>query len=185
MRPEKLTFPDDGNLSRALRKIDTYVGIGEQAILVFLFAALVVLTAGSAILEKSINFRFHEKDDVIRACTFALAMIGTAFASHQMKHLALDLVSRKMSPRSRLLLSIFLGLFTIFIVILFIRSGLKNADIEGGMADEGKLLSNARLAWLIPIGGLLVLVHTVLHTLIDIDYAARHKLPPERARSAH
>lgn len=185
LRPDKPTFPDDSNLARTLRKVDVYIGLGEQAVLVFLLAALVALTAGSALLEKTINFRFHEKDDVIRACTFALAMIGAAFASHQAKHLALDLISRKLPGRARMFLRVFLGVFTLFILVLFIRSGLQNADIESGMADEGKLLSNARLAWLIPIGAFLMLVHTVLHTVIDVDYAARNKLPPERERSAH
>jgi hypothetical protein len=41
------------------------------------------------------------------------------------------------------------------------------------------------VAWIIPIGGFLMLAHLFLHTLIDIDYLVRGKTPPERARSGH
>ena len=50
---------------------------------------------------------------------------------------------------------------------------------------EEHLLSTHRLAYLIPIGGALVILHTIIHTLIDIDYLARGKTPPERQRSGH
>lgn len=185
LRPGKIEYPDDGDFARTVRKIDSYLGMIEQGVLMFLFAALVVLTAGSAILEKAVNYRFHEKDDVIRACTFALAMIGGAFASHQAKHLSLDLVTRKFSPRGRLLLRIGLGVFAAFILVLFVRAGLQNVEIEGRMAESGKLLSDARLAWLIPVGAALMLVHTILHAVIDVDYAVRRKLPPAQQVSGH
>ena len=50
---------------------------------------------------------------------------------------------------------------------------------------EDKLISRVRIAWLIPIGGALMMLHTVFHTIIDVDYIRRRKTPPERMRSGH
>lgn len=181
----KLAYPDDGPFSSKLRKFDSGVGTFEQGVLVFLMAALVLVTAAMAIADKAAEYRPHWKDDLIRSCTFGIAMFGGAFASHQAKHLAMDLISRRLAPRKRLFLRVFLGLFTCFIVYLFIRAGLQNAENEGNMAAEDKLISNARLAWFIPIGGGLMLLHTLVHAIIDVDYIVRHKTPPERMRSGH
>ncbi len=41
------------------------------------------------------------------------------------------------------------------------------------------------LAAMIPIGAGLIIFHTFLHMLIDIDYILRGKLPPEKAPTGH
>ena len=181
----RLVYPDDGNFSRNVRKIDDYIGKAEQVVLVAILAAIVLTGAGHALLEKFAHIRLPFKDDVIRGGTFAIAMIGGAFATHQAKHLSMDLLSRRFSPRNRLFLKIVLSLFVLFVLVLLIRSGLHNIDNEKQFRVEDKLVSRVRIAWLIPIGGALMMVHTILHTIIDFDYIARRKTPPERMRSGH
>jgi TRAP-type C4-dicarboxylate transport system permease small subunit len=181
----RLTYPDDGPFSAKVRKVDDLVGRVEQVVLVTILAAIVLTGAGHALLEKFAHIRIPFKDDVVRAGTFAIAMIGGAFASHQAKHLSMDLLSRRFSPRNRLFLKVVLGLFAVFVLILLIRSGLHNIENEKQFLQEDKLISRVKVAWLIPIGGALMILHTVLHTIIDIDYLARHKTPPERMRSGH
>jgi len=180
-----MTYPDDGPFSARVRKIDDYLGKTEQIVLVAILAAIVLTGAGHALLEKFAHIRIPFKDDVIRAGTFAIAMIGGAFATHQSKHLSMDLLSRRFSPRNRLFLKITLSLFAIFVLILLVRSGMHNIDNEKQFRAEDKLVSRVRIAYLIPIGGVLMLLHTFLHTLIDIDYIKRRKTPPERMRSGH
>jgi hypothetical protein len=80
---------------------------------------------------------------------------------------------------------VFLAVFVIFIVVLLIRSGFHNIANEKQFAAEDKLITRVRIAWLIPIGGFLIILHTVLHTIIDVDYILRKKTPPERMRSGH
>jgi len=80
---------------------------------------------------------------------------------------------------------VILGLFTIAIVIFLIRAGFHNVTNEKGFAAEDKLITRVRIAYLIPIGGILIIAHTLLHTIIDVDYIARRKTPPERMRSGH
>ena len=70
-------------------------------------------------------------------------------------------------------------------MVLLIRSGFHNIANEEQFAAEDKLLTRVRIAWLIPIGGAMIILHAVLHTIIDVEYIARRKTPPERMRSGH
>src|SRR5690606_7584729 len=122
--------------------------------------------------------------DVVRAGTFAIAMIAAAFASHQARHLSMDLISRKISPRARLELRIVLAMFTIFATALLFNSGL---HLRETVASEGgqHTIPPGVIALMIPVGCGLIIFHTLLQLLIDVDYRRRGKLPPEKAPSAH
>lgn len=180
-----MTYPDDGPLAEKVRKLDNMIGVGEQIVLVTILIAVVLTAASHALLDRFFHVHIPFKDDVIRAGTFAIAMFAGAFASHQAKHLSMDLISRRLSPRARLFLKVLLSLFVIFMVVLLIRSGFHNISNEEQFAAEDKLISRVRIAWLIPIGGFLIILHTVLHTIIDVDYILRRKTPPEKMRSGH
>lgn len=182
MKAEPITYPDDGPVSAKIRRLDNAVGRGEQIALVALLVTIVVVAAGSALLDKIATYRVEFKDDVIHGGTFALAMIGASYATQQARNLSMDLLSRRFSPRARLFLKVLLGLFTIFIVAIVIRAGFHTIDIQ---EESDALISAKRIAWTIPIGGGLIILHSVLHILIDVDYIARRKLPPERMRSGH
>ncbi len=180
-----LTYPDDGSISSKVRQIDKYLGVIEQIVLVSILAIVVVIAASHAILDRLAHYQISFKDDVIRGGTFAIAMLGGAFATHQGRHLAMDLISRRMSARARLFLKVALALFTMVIVVLLVRAGFHTIAVEETVPHEDKLITPIRIAWLIPIGGVLIIIHTVLHTIIDIDYIVRRKTPPERMRSGH
>lgn len=180
-----MAYPDDGPFSAKVRRLDDVIGKAEQVILVAILAAIVLVGSSHALLERFAHIRIPFKDDVIRAGTFAIAMLGGAFASHQLKHLSMDLLSRKFSPRNRLFLKVLLALFVVFVLVLFIRAGLHNIDTEKQFQAEDKLISRVRIAWLIPIGGATMIVHTLLHMILDLDYIIRRKTPPERMRSGH
>ena len=181
----RMHYPDDGPFAKKVRGFDDVIGKAEQIVLVAILAAIVLTGAGHALLEKFAHIRIPFKDDVIRGGTFAIAMIGGAFATHQSKHLSMDLLSRRFSPRNRLFLKILLSLFVLFVLVMLIRSGLHNIDNEKQFRAEDKLVSRVRIAWLIPIGGALMMLHTALHIIIDVDYLRRRKTPPERMRSGH
>ena len=180
-----LAYPDDGPLSRIVRRLDNRLGLAEQVVLVALLACVVLTAAGHALLDRFAHIQLSFKDDVIRGGTFAMAMLGAAFASHQARHLSMDLVSRRLSARARLFLKVILALFVIGIVALFIRSGFHIIAQERTFKAEDHLISSVRIAYLIPLGGALIILHTILHTIIDVDYIVRRKTPPERMRSAH
>lgn len=177
-------YPDDGALSGMVRKVDNGVGMIEQAML-FLLLVAVVLTASSAALSDKL-FGHHLGRwwfVVVRGGTFTIAMMAAAFATHQQRHLAMDLVSRRLSPRGRLILGMLLKVFTIAIAAVLFRSGMHQRDHVGGVVEE--FISDKTIVTMLPIGCALIILHSLLHVVIDVDYLFRGKLPPERARSGH
>jgi len=186
MNPE-VTYPDDGAFAAVLRAVDTVIGQIEQTVLFALLGLVVFVGASHAIADKAFGADIygHFKDDAIRGGAFAMALLGGAFAAHQQRHLAMDLVSRRMQPRRRLVLKVVLALFAIAMVGLLIRGGFHTIAKEAEFPSAEKLITSVRLAYLVPIGGLLIILHVFLHTLIDIDYLRRGKTPPEKMRTGH
>lgn len=182
--PEPSKFPDDGPVSANTRRIDHYLGLIEQGLLFALLAAVVLTAATAALSDKLLHHPLGRWwFTVVRGGTFSIAMFGAAFATHQQRHLAMDLISRRISPRGRLVLGMVLKLFTIFIAVLLFRSGMHQRDTVGGVGEE--IISDKTVVTALPIGAALIILHSLLHLVIDIDYLVRGKLPPERARSGH
>lgn len=182
-----MSYPDDGPLAAGLRKLDARIGFAEQVVLVALLVGVVFMASSSALAEKFAHTSLYGtfKDDAVRAGTFALALLGAAFATHQGRHLAMDLISKRLQPRSRLVLNVILALFTIGTVALLIRAGFDTIAGEKQLPDQNKLLDSVRVAYLIPIAGVLIIVHTAIHMVIDIDYIRRRVTPPEKMRTGH
>lgn len=178
-----VTYPDDSPLVRTLRKVDRAIGVGEQAVLFGLLNLMVVVACVEAIAER-LHSGFLWSFEVVRDSTFAIAMLGAAFATHQMRNLSMDLVSRRLPARGRLVLRIVLALFTVAVAALLVRSGLHQL---GTVGEEGgdHLISTHTIVTFMPVGAVLIIVHTLLHMVIDLDYLVRGKIPPERMRSGH
>jgi len=180
-----LGFPDDGPLARSLRGLDHKVGTAEQAVLFGLLAVVVLAGAFQGLAGKLAGKSYPATYELVRTGVLSIAMLGAAFASHQQRHLAMDLISRRLPPRGRLMLRLFLGAITIFITAVLVRSVWHLFSQVSGEHNANNILP----AWVapitLPLGGGLIIFHTLIHLIIDADYLARGKLPPERARSAH
>lgn len=178
-------FPDDGPLSSWLRRADHALGVAEQAVLFVLLGAVVLTAAAAALFDRVIGVQLGRWwFDIVRGGTFSIAMIGAVFASHQQRHLSMDLVSRRLPPRGRLVLRVALAVFTIVVAGLLVRSGLHQLDTVGEESGE-HLISTHSIVMFMPVGAGLIIIHTLLHMVIDLDYLARGKTPPVRMRSGH
>jgi len=183
--PSTAQFPDDGPVSGWLRRVDHRLGAAEQAVLFALLGAVVLTAASAALSDRVLGIRLGRWwFDIVRGGTFSVAMIGAVFASHQQRHLSMDLISRRLPPRGRLVLRVVLALFTMFVAALLVRSGLHQLDTVG---EEGgdHLISTHSIVMFMPVGAGLIIIHTLLHMVIDLDYLARGKTPPVRMRSGH
>jgi TRAP-type C4-dicarboxylate transport system permease small subunit len=126
----------------------------------------------------------------VRKGTFAIALLGAAYATQQQRLLAMDLISRKLSPRGRLVLGIAIKLFTVLLAGVLVYIGLDmhdHADHHSGPKLDlwiGILTEKDALC-VIPIGGALIVLHSLLQAVIEADYLVRGKVLPERARSGH
>jgi len=182
-------FPDDSPMSRAVRQIDHALGRIEQGV-VFVLLALVVTVAATAALHDRIVAAHIGRwwHYIVRGGTFAIAMFAAVFTTQQQRHLAMDLVSRRLSPRGRLILGVGLKLLTIGVVLLLFQSGLYQREVAGGSESLDVLglhIVDADIVTTISIGAALIGLHALLHLVMDVDYLIRGKLPPERARSGH
>jgi TRAP-type C4-dicarboxylate transport system permease small subunit len=184
-------FPDDGPISGLVRAIDTYVGHIELAVLLVVFTAVVIVASASALSE---HIGHHQIGLwwtwVVRKGTFAIALLGAAYATQQQRLLAMDLVSRRLSPRGRLMLGIVLKLFTIALAAVLVYIGMfmhKSADHDAGPRLHLWLfdLTEKDALMVIPTGAALIVLHSLLHAVIEADYLVRGKQLPERARSGH
>jgi TRAP-type C4-dicarboxylate transport system permease small subunit len=169
---------DDGPVSGLLRKIDGYLGLGEQALVVALLA-LVVIT--SITNEMGGNWG-DDGTTVIKYSVFAIAMLAGAFAAQQRRLLSLDLVSRFLKPRPRAVLRVVLALFAIFIAAVAVWGGLEIYDAVKG---ETKGFIPIKIpALFIPIGFVLIGVHLAIQVAIEVDYLRRGKTAPEPEQGA-
>ena len=177
-------FPDDAGVSTLARIVDNAFGRVEQLLLFALLAAVVLTAAGAALSDKVAGHHLGRWwFTTVRGGTFTIAILGAVFATHQQRHLAMDLVSRRISPRARLVLGIVLKLLTIAIAVLLFRSGLHQREHVGGTVEE--FVSDKTIVTMLPIGAGLIIFHSLLHIVIDLDYLVRGKLPPEKARTGH
>lgn len=192
--PPTESFPDDGRFAAALRRFDRTLGTGEQLALFGLLALVVAVATLQAITAHAFGHQLEWAFRVVRGGVFTIALLGAAFASHQQRHLAMDLVSRRLSPRGRLLLRVFLGVATLFMSILLVRAGMhltrseqhvEHASLWAWLTDTKVGFLQWLITRMIAIGAALVSIHTAIHLAIDCDYLARRQLPPERARSGH
>ncbi len=182
-------YPDDGPFATRLRKLNSALGLFEQAVLAALLATIVLTEGGSAI-QSLITGRGFEMwhNNLVRACTVAIAMFGAAMASAQQRHLSMDLVSRRLAPRARLFLRVGLLAFTIALAGLLARAALNQHGTDDMPADAswlGMLTALPTVDIVVMLGALLIVAHSAIQLAIDVDYIARHKLPPERMRSGH
>lgn len=182
---DPVLFPDDGPVAAKLRLVDRYAGLVEQVVLVATLAMVVFAGAAQAISTKVLGKSLLWSFDLVRGGTFAIALIGAAYASHQARHLSMDIVSRFISPRKRQVLRIVLGVFTIFAAYLLLSSGLRLHERVAAEGGHQALIPISTLALMIPVGAALIMFHTLLHLLIDTDYLRRGKLPPEKAMTGH
>ncbi len=185
------SHPDDGPFSRTLRKIDAAVGTAELTLLVVIFASVVIVASLSALSGHIVHHQIGQWwNFVVRKGTFAIAMLGAAYAAHQQRLLAMDLVSRRISPRARLALGVVLKLFTIVIAGVLFDIGLYMHDHADGTVGPTLdlvigVLTEKKVLLALPIGMALIIFHSLVHAATDADYLVRNKLPPERARSGH
>lgn len=177
-------FPDDGPFAQRMREIDKLAGVAEQVLLFGLLAVMILVAAVQILATKLFGESFLWSFDIVRAGSFAIAMGGAALASRYASHLSMDIVSRLLSRRKRLALRVVLGFVTILAAGLLLYSGLHVVEEKRGLGGE-HTIPLPLLAAMIPIGSGLIIFHTLLHVLIDIDYLVRGKVPPEKIPTGH
>jgi TRAP-type C4-dicarboxylate transport system permease small subunit len=174
----------DPGAIRTLRAIDNALGTFEHALLAALLLMLIGVGAGQAIATK-LGASWAWSFEIIRYSVFFIAMTGAALSAHTEQLIAMDFVTRMISPRTRARLRVVLRLFTVAVCVLLIIGGRM---LSGAASDTLYHVINPRWGLMaLPIGAGLIAVHVLLHTAIDLIYLLHGRTPPEGAlpRSAH
>jgi TRAP-type C4-dicarboxylate transport system permease small subunit len=169
---------DPPPLARALQRYDAALGEGERVLLVLLFVTLVGFGVYRAVADIGWNLRPLWAVEGIRVSVFALAMMGAAFATHHKRNFALDVMSRLFSVRGRAILRTILNLVTVFAASLLFYGGWLVKEVIS-REKEYELVPKWVIGWFIPVGAALILVHCLLHTIIEVAYLARGRTAPE------
>ncbi|MBK9032442.1 MAG: TRAP transporter small permease [Myxococcales bacterium] len=165
-------------LARKLRMVDEGVGSGERVVIALLFAFLVAIGFYRTFADLIWNKRPLWAVEGIRVSVFAIAMLGAAFATHHKRNFSLDLVSRAFAPRGRAVLRVLLNLVALTAATLLLYGGwLVKKAISAEKHYE--LVPKWVIGWFIPIAAALIIVHLVLHTVIELAYLGRGQTAPE------
>lgn len=185
--PEPTVFPNDSKLSGTIRRIDHAVGVGEQGFVFFLLALVVIVASLAAIHDKVTTDHLGRWwHTIVRGGTFAIAMFAAAFTTQEQRHLAMDLVSRKLPPKGRLMLGLALKVLTVVVCYFLYKSGRAQLGVVGTgetLSVFGIHINDVDVVSTISLAAVLISFHTILHLIIDVDYLVRGVSPPERARA--
>ena len=170
--------PDEPSAARGLRQVDEAIGAGERVTMTAIFAFLIAVGFYRTVSSLAWNQHPAWAIEGIRVAVFALAMMGAAFATHHKRNFSLDLLSKLFAPKGRAFLRVALNLVAIGgAALLFYGGWLVKKTIS--VEKEYDLVPKWIIGWFIPIAAGLIIVHLVLHTLIELAYLGKGKIAPE------
>jgi TRAP-type C4-dicarboxylate transport system permease small subunit len=169
---------DEPALARAIRRIDESIGEGERLIMTMTFAFLIAVGFYRTLADLAWNQRPLWAVEGIRVAVFAIAMMGAAFATHHKRNFNLDLLSKLFGPKGRAYLRVVLNLVAIAAATLLFYGGWLVKKIISVEKDY-ELVPKWVIGWFIPIAASLIIVHLILHSVIELVYLSNGKIAPE------
>lgn len=161
-----------------VRVADEYMGQAERVSIATLFLALVLIGFYRTFVDLMWNERPLWAIEGIRVAVFAIAMLGAAFATHHRRNFSLDLLSRYLQPRGRAILRVVLLLATLLAAALLFYGG---REVQETLSRETtyELVPKWIIGWFIPLASVLIILHTVMHLVIELAYLAVGRTAPE------
>lgn len=165
-------------LFRVLSLFDKWLFKVEGIFLVIVLS-LMFLMAGVQVVLKLLHKGLEWLEMFTRYLVVWVGFLGASMASHQVRHINIDVISRSLGERGKMVLSIIVHLFafaiTVFLIVLSSRYVLdkKNmADTMGqGLAFQIPLGEKPFMVWewwlalIMPIGFVLMSIHFLLRVM--------------------
>ncbi len=172
-----------------LERVDKLIGQGEGVVLVSALAFLVVLGFYRSLFESTKKWFGHPvlmeppewTTPTILLLVFMVGMLGLALAAQADKLINIDLFSRVLGARAKLVIRIIGNSFGGLISYFFIRTALHLRSVLDDTSTARKLLSDKTTQLVIPLTVGLVILHLVVKIVIDVVWLASGKTPPESA----
>ena len=157
-----------GGTSRALAAIHRV----EDVALALLLGTIVVLAPLQIVLRNFFDAGMVWADPFLRVLVLWVALLGALAASRQNKQIAVDVVSKFLSPRAKAVVGLLTGLFTAFVcTVVAYHSWL----FVAGEREFGSMAFGAVPAWLcqsvIPFAFAMIAVRHVGHAFACVGVA--------------
>jgi TRAP-type C4-dicarboxylate transport system permease small subunit len=162
-----------------IRNVNKWIGLAEVGLL----CAFLTLLIGTATYNLIANHVFDKNptwtDELIRYSVFFVAWTGATLAAQTDQMLSMDLIAKVVKPRTKLMVRLFTGCFTLTACALLTWGGWKlRAEVSG---EDYEVLSKGTVALAFPLGAAMIGLHTAMHMAIDAIYLAKRRLPPAAA----
>lgn len=168
-----------------LARVDALLGKLELAVVSASLVLLVSVAVYQFIAVSLLHQRADWTDELIRYSVFFTAMSAAALAAQQKKMMAIDVVPRLLSVRTRAYSRILIALFVAFACYLLFRGGMMNRDEMAKLQETYHFIDPTVGVLALPIGAALIGVHFLIHAVIDITYLAKGRTPPEPRPAVH
>jgi TRAP-type C4-dicarboxylate transport system permease small subunit len=160
-----------------LRRVDRALGMAETALLCGFLAMLIGVALWSFISNHLLDKNPTWTDELIRYSVFFTAWTGAVLAAQTDQLLNMDVITRLVKPRTRVIIRLFTRLLTIGACVLLAYGGFV---VRRVVADEPvEVISLGKVALALPLGAVLVAFHVLLHLAIDVIYLVAGQTPPE------
>jgi TRAP-type C4-dicarboxylate transport system permease small subunit len=116
---------------------------------------------------------------LIKVAVYSIAMLGAAFATHLDRNFSLDLVSRVLGQRGRAYLRIVINVTTMGAAYLLYYGGDLVRESLAKAHEAHELVPMSVIGWFMPAAGILILLHSINHTIIEVSYLAAGRTAPE------
>jgi TRAP-type C4-dicarboxylate transport system permease small subunit len=163
--------PDDSLLAPGVARVRSTlraIALAENAVLVVLLGALVVI-AGSQIVLRQLDVALVWADPLTRLLILWIGMFGAVAASRDNQHIAIDALSRFLPPGAQRVAAVGVGLFAsaVCVVLAYQAARFVRFEYEASTAGLGAVPAWV-LALVLPIGFALIALRYVIVALARI-----------------
>jgi TRAP-type C4-dicarboxylate transport system permease small subunit len=153
-----------------------YLHLLEDALLVFIVLAMILLSFGQIIMRNLFDVGFVWVDPMLRVMVLWIGMLGALIATRLDKHITIDVLTRLLSPGWQLISRIVTRLFTALVASIIAWHSARFVIDEREM---GSIAFSGIPAWIleliIPLGFGLITIRYVFEVICWIRDALREK----------
>ena len=162
---------------RGVSALDRGIAHLEAAVLSLCLALLIGVAVYQAIVRNVLHQSAFWQDEVIRYAVFFVGLTGGALAAQADRLINIDIFSRKLHPRARLVVKTVSAVFVIVVCVLLIRGSLALRAVVAS-ETQGEVIRPATGLLALPIAAALIALHSGLHALQYVGYLAYDVEPP-------
>lgn len=170
-------LPPEPPVVATLRKVDRFLARIEEAFLALFLGVLIIVGVYGALKRNFAPPSPFWSDEIIRYSVFFIGLTGGALAAQSERLFNIDMFTRLLGVRGRLVLKILQSAFTIVVCWFIFSSSLVLREMLAG--EEGELIAPTTGVLSMPTAMVLISVHLVLHAVIAAYYLVTGKTPPE------